>query len=136
MTCCLGCVSSIASPGPREDVLGEATRERVGWQGRRAATWEFSSGASEQKGFLLFTCLHVLKNATGPCAKTSPRICASLHLCFHLGSAPGSCRSARRARACCRHMQPGSGPPHSPLSTRPPLPWPGCCPNQWRGIYV
>lgn len=91
---------------PREHVLGENQgREKVG--GRSTGSHlEVGSGASELKGFLFFTCLHVLKNKKtknhpGHCFKMSPRICALPHLYFDLGSTPGKCRGHVGPRSLC-----------------------------------
>ena len=99
------------------------SRIRAGWKEPPAASWECSSGASKWKGLLVFTCLHVLRNTTGPCFQMSPHSRAFLHLCVDSGGTPGRCRRARRAWSCRRlpsRSSPGqpaspAGPAHSPV---------------------
>lgn len=102
-----GCVSSCHVASTKRTCFGENEgREKVG--GRSTGSHlGAGSGASELKGFLFFTCLHVFKKKTtknhpGHCFKMSPCICALAHLYFDLGSTPGRCRVhvGPRSRCC------------------------------------
>ena len=93
---------------------GKPHKSGPGWKEPPAGSWECSSGASERKGLLVFTCLHVLKNTTGPCFQMSPHGHASLCLCVDSGGTPGQCQRARRAWSCRR--LPGRSSPGQPAS--------------------
>lgn len=99
--CSLARLAPLVTSPPQGSLFeGKPSKSGPGWKEPPAASWEFSSGGCQLKGLLFFTCLHVLKNTTGPCFQMSPHSCASLHLCVDLGGTPGRCRRAGGAWSC------------------------------------